>query len=136
MRSLLSKSKDTLFKSRGKLLETRPIWISHRGFKKSAVENTFKAFKDAVDIGFTYLETDLRTTRDGKLVLCHDSDLKRIANRDISLLEMDSSELNDISLLDGQKILLFNSFMKTMILLYCDYCRLWPGCHFNGRFYL
>ena len=56
-----------------------PLWISHRGYKAHAVENTRAAFEAAVAHGFTALETDLRRTRDGHLVLHHDPTLDRLA---------------------------------------------------------
>ena len=56
----------------------KPLWISHRGFAHSAVENTIDAFRAAIDLGFTALETDLRLTRDGHIVLHHDIYLTRI----------------------------------------------------------
>src|SRR4051812_20424790 len=56
-----------------------PIWISHRGFKADAVENTRSAFQLAVGVGFTALETDLRLSSDGHIVLHHDPTLMRLA---------------------------------------------------------
>ena len=54
----------------------KPGWISHRGYKANAVENTGKAFATAVDIGFSALETDLRITKDHQIVLIHDKTAK------------------------------------------------------------
>ena len=44
----------------------------HRGARGLAPENTLAAFRLALDIGVTTLETDLGVTRDGVLVLSHD----------------------------------------------------------------
>lgn len=55
----------------------RPIAIAHRGSMTLWPENTMTAFRGAVDLGFRYLETDLRISRDGVLVTFHDSDLDR-----------------------------------------------------------
>jgi glycerophosphoryl diester phosphodiesterase len=44
----------------------------HRGTRGLAPENTVAAFRRAIDIGVTTLETDLAMTRDGVLVLSHD----------------------------------------------------------------
>lgn len=47
--------------------------ISHRGVAgPGCIENTLSAFQRAVDSGVDGIETDVRTTRDGKLVLFHD----------------------------------------------------------------
>ena len=47
----------------------------HRGTRGLAPENTLAAFKTALAIGVTTLETDLALTRDGVLVLSHEPHL-------------------------------------------------------------
>lgn len=47
----------------------------HRGARGLAPENTLAAFRKALEIGVTTLETDLAMTRDGVLVLAHDPHL-------------------------------------------------------------
>lgn len=44
----------------------------HRGARGLAPENTLAAFRKALEIGVTTIETDLGLTRDGVLVLAHD----------------------------------------------------------------
>ncbi len=44
----------------------------HRGARGLAPENTLAAFRTALDLGVTTLETDLAVTKDGELVLSHD----------------------------------------------------------------
>jgi len=44
----------------------------HRGARGLAPENTLAAFRKALEIGVTTIETDLALTRDGVLVLAHD----------------------------------------------------------------
>lgn len=48
---------------------------AHRGGRGLAPENTLAAFRNALRIGVTTLETDLAVTRDGRLVLSHDPKL-------------------------------------------------------------
>src|SRR5690625_2778281 len=55
-----------------------PVWISHRGFCQDHEENSAQAFRAACAIGFEHLETDLRTTADGHIVLAHDPTMERL----------------------------------------------------------
>ena len=49
--------------------------IGHRGAKGRAQENTRSAFEWAINFGLQWVETDIRKSKDGKLVICHDSHL-------------------------------------------------------------
>ncbi|MFO8112244.1 MAG: glycerophosphodiester phosphodiesterase family protein [Desulfosalsimonadaceae bacterium] len=75
-----------------------PLWISHRGYKENAVENTRAAFRAAVDLGFPCLETDLRLTRDKRIVLIHDPVLDRLAGIRKRVEDMTAAELAGIRL--------------------------------------
>jgi glycerophosphoryl diester phosphodiesterase len=55
----------------------RPAAIAHRGSRVLWPENTMTAFAGAVDLGYRYLETDLRLTSDGVIVCIHDADVDR-----------------------------------------------------------
>jgi glycerophosphoryl diester phosphodiesterase len=54
----------------------RPV-IGHRGNRAHAPENTLPSLLEAVARGADALEFDLRLSRDGVLVLCHDATLER-----------------------------------------------------------
>lgn len=55
----------------------RPVAIAHRGYSPDGLENSLKAFRAALDLGFHYIETDVNTTADGVAVVFHDSTLER-----------------------------------------------------------
>ncbi len=57
-----------------------PRICAHRGFKTVAPENTLPAFGAAIALGAQEIELDVRFTRDGIPVVCHDDRLDRVSN--------------------------------------------------------
>jgi len=70
-----------------------PIAFAHRGGTGVHPENTVAAFDDAVELGFTYLETDVHATADGVLVAFHDPDLSRTCGRPGDIASMKWAEV-------------------------------------------
>jgi glycerophosphoryl diester phosphodiesterase len=63
------------------LQEKSTLQISaHRGNASSAPENTLAAFKNAIKAGAHFIEVDVRTTKDGILMIMHDANLERTTN--------------------------------------------------------
>jgi glycerophosphoryl diester phosphodiesterase len=56
---------------------TTPIAFAHRGGAKRWPENTLLAFRNASDLGYTHIETDIHETSDGHFVCFHDATLDR-----------------------------------------------------------
>lgn len=60
------------------------IGFAHRGGaghpELTGLENTLVAFRHAAALGFDYLETDVRLTRDGVLLAFHDAVLDRVSD--------------------------------------------------------
>jgi len=73
-----------------------PIFISHRGEKSDKPENTLPAFKDALDNGFTWIELDIITSKDGVIFCSHNFDLERETNGSGYLNELTSESLNTL----------------------------------------
>jgi glycerophosphoryl diester phosphodiesterase len=54
--------------------------MAHRGSRELWPENTMTAFAGAVELGYRYIETDVRMTADGVVVAFHDATLERTTN--------------------------------------------------------
>lgn len=53
--------------------------VAHRGNNKNFLENTYSSIKSAVELGSDGVEFDVVHTKDGKALVFHDKDLKRLA---------------------------------------------------------
>ena len=67
----------------GYLDGTGPRAFAHRGWHTgdlAGLENSLAAFRRAVDEGYRYVETDVHTTKDGRLIAFHDYRLDRVTD--------------------------------------------------------
>lgn len=55
----------------------QPKLVGHRG-SGYGLENSVESFKKGVDLGYHYLETDVKMTKDRRFVCSHDDDLTRL----------------------------------------------------------
>lgn len=89
--------------------------IAHRGLfspEDAVPENSMEAFALAVANGYG-IETDIRLTADGELVIYHDKDLSRLTACDKDVEELTLAEIRELSL-DGteHKIPTFKEFLR------------------------
>ena len=70
-----------------------PVNLAHRGASGRAPENTLEAFRLAVESGAGGLELDVHLTRDGHLVVIHDSTLERTTDGTGTVANMTLDEL-------------------------------------------
>lgn len=69
------------------------VAISHRGEHLHHPENTIPAFEEAIRLGADFIEVDVQTTSDGKLVLSHDGTVNRCTNGEGKVSEMTFQQL-------------------------------------------
>src|SRR5258706_11248897 len=67
--------------------------IAHRGASGNAPENTLAAFRKAVALGATFIETDFQLSRDAHFVAIHDATVNRTKNGQAAVHDMKLAEL-------------------------------------------
>lgn len=88
-------TKRVLPKSKNKI-----IVIAHRGNHTIAPENSLMAIQNAIIDSADYVELDIRTSKDGKLVLMHDGTVDRMTNG--------KGNINELSFDTIRKLKLYN----------------------------
>jgi len=74
-----------------------PLRIGHRGAAGHERENTTPSFLRALDLGVDLIETDLRETADGAIVLCHDAWIVRTSTlAELRAIDDEMATLEDL----------------------------------------
>ena len=72
------------------------MWIyGHRGAPATFPENTMVSFEEALRVGADAIETDIRLSSDGKVVVFHDADASRLVGHSRSIESSTWSEIAD-----------------------------------------
>lgn len=74
---------------------------AHRGDWRNAPENSVKAIQNCIAMGVDMVEIDVRRTKDGKLVLLHDSKLDRTTTGKGKLADWTLDSLQTLTLRNG-----------------------------------
>ena len=92
-----------------------PAAYCHRGYHDDVIpENSIPAFEKSAELGLG-VELDVQPTKDGKIVVFHDINVKRMCGIDRILSEMTFDELSALRLKDtDEKIPLFSEVLKTL----------------------
>ena len=87
--------------------------IGHRGVPDSFPENSMKSFQQGKNCGLYGIELDVQITKDSKIVVFHDSMLKRVTGAEGSVSDYSYSEISKLNLLESdQKIPLLGDVLK------------------------
>lgn len=91
------------------------VYYAHRGLhdnNSNAPENTLAAFQKAVEGGYG-IELDVQMTKDGKVVVVHDYNLKRLCGQDREVDSLTFGELQQFCVYQSdQHIPLFSDVLK------------------------
>ena len=94
------------------LAQTQQVRVfSHRGGRMEHDENTMEAFEASHKTGYTGYETDIRITKDGELIVTHDSKLDRTTNGAGAVEEKTLAELQRLDTKKGNKMLTLDELM-------------------------
>ncbi len=106
---------------------------AHRGASKTHPENTLPALREAVRLGASMIEFDVQLTRDGTLVLMHDTTVDRTTNGHGKVSELDWKELRklDAGSWKGKAFegVTIPNFEEALAVLPRD---VWLNCHLKG----
>ncbi len=69
---------------------------AHRGASVKYPENTMAAFKGAKELNADWIELDINQTKDRKIIVIHDSNLKRVAGVNKNTYEVTYDEIKDL----------------------------------------
>ena len=89
------------------------IPIAHRGLHQGCPENSLPAFEAAIQAGYA-IETDVRLTKDHKLVIFHDDTLTRMTGVEKRVIDCTYEELCTYRLEGSDEIPLFTDFLKLL----------------------
>lgn len=90
------------------------IW-GHRGSSHTYIENTLAAFSQTIKDGAEGIELDVQRTKDGKLVVYHDENLKRLTGLDKFLWELTWKEIQELTLSTKNKKINYPNISNTKI---------------------
>src|SRR5712691_9894392 len=76
----------------------------HRGAAGLEPENTLRSFRRACELGVDRIETDVRLTRDGRLVCLHDATVDRTTDGTGPMAEMTFDQLHRLDAGHGERI--------------------------------
>jgi glycerophosphoryl diester phosphodiesterase len=81
------------------------VWVvGHRGFNRVAPENTIASFEAAAAVGTDYMELDVHQTKDGELILMHDSKVDRTTNGKGLVKDLTFAEIRKFDAGNGQQV--------------------------------
>ena len=81
-----------------------PLIFSHRGSPYNYPDHSFKGYNRAIKDGTQYIEQDVWLSKDGKLFVSHDDNLKQSTGKNVTISTSDASQISQVKLHNGEKI--------------------------------
>ncbi len=77
--------------------QPRVLVVAHRGGAALAPENTLAAFDNALKIGVDMVECDVHLSKDGELIVMHDSDVSRTTDGTGQITQLTLAEIKKLN---------------------------------------
>lgn len=87
------------------------IMLGHRGGRNEQDENTLAAFRNAWAAGIHSFETDMRLSKDGAVIIAHDTSLLRTCGIDKTVERLTAKELRKIKTKQGNPLLFLDDLL-------------------------
>ncbi len=97
-------------------------YIAHRGYSGLYPQNTIPAFEKAVEAGYWGMECDIHTTKDGKWIVIHDSEISELTNGSGKIKEMTFDEIMQYKMDSGNGIENYGTLPIPTLEQYLDVC--------------
>ena len=78
--------------------------VGHRGARAYEPENTLRSFQRAIELGVDAVELDVRSTRDGEVVVIHDAEVDKTADGRGLVGELTLEEVKGLVAGEGERI--------------------------------
>lgn len=79
----------------------KEVVIAHRGDHTFFPDNTLEGYQSAIKLGVDYIETDLRTTKDGGLVIMHNSSVNRMTGAAGEIADLSYDYVRSLKIVDS-----------------------------------
>lgn len=78
--------------------------VGHRGARAYEPENTLRSYKKALELGVDAVELDVRSTRDGEIVVIHDAEVGKTTNGKGLVNQLTLKEIKQLNAGKSEKI--------------------------------
>lgn len=75
--------------------------VAHRGIWGASPENSLSAFRNCLEEGIYLIEMDFQKTKDGHLIILHDSSVDRMTNGSGEVSSLSLADIRSLSLKEG-----------------------------------
>lgn len=90
----------------------KPLVFSHRGDPYDAPEHSFAGYDEAIKQGSAFIEQDVWLSKDGKLFVSHDDNLRRTTGQNVNITTTPASQLQSLRLRNGEHLHTLASVFK------------------------